>query len=74
VSKPKPLLWLWEQRLDDDGHPFWKANGYTIWRAGGETGDFLTEQGGIHKTLAAAKAECRKHQENDADRHLLRRG
>ncbi len=52
-------LWKWERSLDDDGHPQWVAKhdgtNTVIWRAGGDTGDYLLEDGSRYPDLASAK-------------------
>lgn len=53
------ILWKWQRSLDEDGHPQWIAKhdgSYSvIWRAGGNSGDYLLEDGSRYPDLTSAK-------------------
>lgn len=48
--------------FDEDGHPYWKGRSslrgggsVVVWRAGGDSGEYLTENDDRRKTLKSAK-------------------
>lgn len=53
------ILWKWQRSLDADGHPQWIAkhdgSSTVIWRAGGNSGDYLLEDGSRYPDLVLAK-------------------
>lgn len=64
------LVPIWEHAEDEDGHAFWCARPgdragvlVNVWRAGGDSGDYLTEHGTRHPTLFAAKEEAQRRWE-----------
>jgi hypothetical protein len=63
--KSSGTRWKWERSLDADGHPQWLAtiDGYdvaVIWRSGGDSGEYLLEDGSRYSDLASAKKAARE--------------
>jgi hypothetical protein len=61
--------WTWTKMVDEDKHPFWrgrsnKGGAVVIWRAGGDSGEYITEGDERRKTLKGAKAVAQTWAEN----------